>query len=246
MLRRAPSLTDQVKNHIKDMIIRGEFADGRVPPEMELAEALGVSRTTVRDALSRLEMEGAISRRQGAGTFVNDPVLQIRSRLDEIWSYEAMLQAHGFTPSTRVLESRIYVVGDSQLDPAIAETLALDEGEQVLFISKLFHEDSVPVILAHNYLPLRLTTEPYTPADLDRPIYDFLEQFSRHRLAYYLSEIIPVNADATMAAILQINSGAPLLSFDETGYNNDSEPILKAYSFFRDDLLRFRLLRRRV
>ncbi len=246
MLRRAPSLTDQVKNHIKDMIIRGEFADGRVPPEMELAEALGVSRTTVRDALSRLEMEGAISRRQGAGTFVNDPVLQIRSRLDEIWSYEAMLQAHGFTPSTRVLESRVYVVGDPRLDPTIAGTLALDEGEQVLFISKLFHEDSVPVILAHNYLPLRLTTELYTPADLDRPIYDFLEQLSRHRLAYYLSEIIPVNADATMAAVLQINSGAPLLSFDETGYNNDSEPILKAYSYFRDDLLRFRLLRRRV
>lgn len=70
----------------------------------------------------------------------------------------------------------------------------------MLFISKLFHEDSVPVILAHNYLPLRLTTEPYTPADLDRPVYDFLEQFSRHRLAYYLSEIILVNADATMAA----------------------------------------------
>ena len=157
-----------------------------------------------------------------------------------------MLQAHGFTPSTRVLESRVYVAGDPQLDPAIAGTLALDEGEQVLFISKLFHEDSVPVILAHNYLPLRLTTEPYTPADLDRPVYDFLEQFSRHRLAYYLSEIIPVNADATMAAVLQINSGAPLLSFDETGYNNDSEPILKAYSYFRDDLLRFRLLRRRV
>ena len=159
MLRRAPSLTDQVKNHLKDMIIRGEFADGRVPPEMELAEALGVSRTTIRDALSRLEMEGAISRRQGAGTFVNDPVLQIRSRLDEIWSYEAMLQAHGFTPSTHVLESRVYTVGDPQLDPAIAETLSLADGEQVLFISKLFQEDNVPVILAYNYLPLRLTTE---------------------------------------------------------------------------------------
>ncbi len=72
MLRRAPSLTDQVKNHIKEMIVQGDFADGRIPPEMELAEALGVSRTTVRDALSRLEMEGTISRRQGAGTFVNE------------------------------------------------------------------------------------------------------------------------------------------------------------------------------
>ena len=42
MRRRAPALTDQVKTHIRDMIVQGEFADGRVPPERDLAEALGV------------------------------------------------------------------------------------------------------------------------------------------------------------------------------------------------------------
>ncbi len=246
MLKRAPSLTDQVKNHIKDLIIQGEFADGRIPPEMELADALGVSRTTVRDALSRLEMEGTISRKQGAGTFVNDPVLQIHSRLEEIWSYEAMLQAHGFTPSTMVLESRIYDVGGPDLPPSIAADLSLAEGERVLFINKLFKEDKVPAILAHNYLPLRLLSEPYKPGDLALPVYEFLERFSRSRLAYYLSEIIPLIAGGDMATALKIETGVPLLSFDETGYNDDNEPILKAYSFFRDDLLRFRLLRRRV
>ncbi|HMT20126.1 MAG TPA: GntR family transcriptional regulator [Promineifilum sp.] len=246
MLRRAPSLTDQVKTHIKDMIIQGEFADGRVPPEMELAEALGVSRTTIRDALSRLEMEGAISRKQGAGTFVNNPVLQIRSRLEEIWSYEAMLQTHGFTPSTRLLASRRIEVGDPDLASGIVEDLMLAPGEHVLFTSKLFQEDDVPVILANNYLPLRLVTEPYEPADLERPIYDFLETFGRRRLAYYLSEIIPINVDEVLGETLQIAPGTPLIAFDETGYNDENEPILKAYSFFRDDLLRFRLLRRRV
>lgn len=246
MLKRAPSLTDQVKAHIKDLIIQGEFADGRVPPEMELAEALGVSRTTVRDALSRLEMEGTISRRQGAGTFVNNPVLQIRSRLEEIWSYEAMLQAHGFTPSTHVLESRVYETGHPSLLPGVAEGLGLADGEPVLFINKLFQENNVPVIMAHNYIPLQLAPEPYAPEDLVLPVYDFLERFGRQRLAYYLSEIIPTTADQTMAEVLQIEAGTPLLSFDETGYNEENEPILKAYSYFRDDLLRFRLLRRRV
>ena len=125
MLRRAPSLTDQVKIHIKEMIVQGEFTDGRIPPEMELAEVLGVSRTTVRDALSRLEMEGSISRRQGAGTFVNDPVLQIRSRLDEIWGYAAMLEAHGFTPSTRIIETRQVEAAASPYDVHTAEDLQL-------------------------------------------------------------------------------------------------------------------------
>jgi GntR family transcriptional regulator len=246
MLRRTPSLTEQVKSHIKDLIIQGGFPDGRIPPEIELAEALGVSRTTVRDALSRLEMEGAVSRRQGAGTFVNDPVLQIRSRLEEIWSYEAMLQAHGFTPSTRVLESQVVEVGDPGVSQAIIADLALSPGEQLLVVRKLFLEDDAPVILAHNYLPLRLTPEPYAPEDLGLPVYEFLERFGRQRLAYYLSEIIPLAAAAEVATTLQIRPGAPLISFDETGYNDDNEPILKAFSYFRDDLLRFRLLRRRV
>jgi len=104
MIKRNPSLTDQVKAHIKQQILDNAYEDDRVPAEMDLANDLGVSRTTVRDALSRLENEGVIYRKQGAGTFVNRPGLRIRSRLDEIWSYEAMLQAHGYEPSTQVLE----------------------------------------------------------------------------------------------------------------------------------------------
>ncbi len=246
MLRRAPSLTDQVKTHIKDLIVQGQFADGRVPAEMELAELLGVSRTTVREALSRLEMEGTISRRQGSGTYVNDPVLQIRSRLEEIWSYEAMLQAHGFAPSTHVLEARIMSAGSGELPDNITNELLLETGEKVLFTSKLFLENDVPVILAHNYLPLRLLTDPYEDEDLERPIYEFLETFGRRRLAYYLSEIIPMAVDSAVADILHIAPGATLIAFDEIGYDDENEPILKAVSFFRDDLLRFRILRRRV
>lgn len=241
MLRRAPSLTDQVKAHIKDLIVQGQFSDGRIPPEIELAEALGVSRTTIRDALSRLEMEGTISRKQGAGTFVNNPVLQIHSRLEEIWSYEAMLQAHGFTPSTSLLESAILPAS-----PSLADELGIPAGEETLYTRKLFLENEEPVILAENYVPTRLITETYQPEDLSRPVYDFLEMFSRQRLAYYLSEIIPQTAGDDLSGLLRVHPGSPLLTFSEIGYNDDNEPIIKAFSYFRDDLLRFRLLRRKA
>jgi GntR family transcriptional regulator len=246
MLRRAPSLTDQVKTHIKEMIVQGDFAGGRIPPEMELAEALGVSRTTVRDALSRLEMEGAISRKQGAGTFVNNPVLQIRSRLDEIWGYAAMLEAHGFTPSTQIIEA-VQVRADATLyDSTTTEDLQLAPDESLLLVTKLFLEDELPVILTRNSIPQRLLTEPYQRDDLGRPLYEFLEQFTRQRLAYYVTDIVPVAADEEIADLLKVKPGTPLVSFDEIGYNDNNEPIVKAHSYFRDDLLRLRLLRRRV
>jgi GntR family transcriptional regulator len=246
MLRRAPSLTDQVKTHLKDMIVQGDFPGGRIPAEMELAEALGVSRTTIRDALSRLEMEGTISRRQGAGTFVNNPVLQIHSRLEEIWGYAAMLEAHGFTPSTRLIETLHVAAGDSPYDAATAVDLQLAPGEPLLLVTKLFLENDAPVILTRNSIPERFIVEPYTPDDLARPLYEFLDQFSRRRLAYYVTDIVPLAADAATAELLKIDSGTPLVSFDETGYDDANEPIVKAHSYFRDDLLRLRLLRRRV
>lgn len=246
MLKRAPSLTDQVKTHIREMIVRGDFADGRVPPEIELAEALGVSRTTVRDALSRLEMEGAISRRQGAGTFVNNPVLQIRSRLEEIWGYERMLADHGFMPSARVISADHVPADASPFDKCTASDLQLAPDEPLLLVAKLFLENDVPVILTRNSIPDRLLTELYSDEDLSRPLYEFLEQFTRQRLAYYVTDIVPLVADEEIAGLLKLEPGTALVSFDEIGYNDNNEPIVKAHSYFRDDLLRLRLLRRRV
>lgn len=246
MLKRAPSLTEQVKSYIKDRIVNGEFPDGRIPPELELAEALGVSRTTIRDALSRLEMEGTVLRKQGAGTFVNTPMLQIRTRLDEIWSYEAMLEAHGFRPSTEVLESAELPPGSDEVSDAVRADLDLAAGESVLRVTKLFREDGVPVILTRNYLPRRHLPDDLRAAELRRAVYELLDHFGAIPLGYYLSEIVPVVAEGEVAAALEVPPSTPLISFDETGYSADHAPIVKSYSYFRDDLLRLRLMRRRV
>lgn len=239
MLRRSPSLTEQVKSHIKERILNEEFPDGRIPSEMELANELGVSRTTVRDALSRLENEGAIYRKQGAGTFVNRPGLQIKSRLEEIWSYAAVLQAHGYTPSTHVLGVR-----RETADTETAAALHLDAGEEVTSVQKLFLEDGQPVILTQNHIPSRLVKRPFAAETFNQPIYHFLAEYCQQRLSYYFSEIVPVIADTRLADLLHVQPQSALISFDEVGYNDANEPVLKARSYFRDDLLRFRLIRR--
>ena len=242
MIKRAPSLTEQVKAVIKERILNDQFADGRIPAELELAEALGVSRTTVRDALSRLEMEGVVVRKQGSGTFVNKPMLQIHTRLDEIWSYEAILRAHGFTPSTAVLESRVVDSGAPGMDVTLGESFS---GE-LLLIRKLFLEDNRPVILTYNYLPLQIINRPYPEDDVALPVYEFLDLFGSSRLSYYLTEIVPQIASPDVAESLAIAPGTPLIAFDETGYDESNQPILKALSYFRDDLLRLRIMRRRT
>ena len=241
MITRNSSLTDQVKAHLKEQIVNDGFEGGRIPPEAELAAELGVSRTTVRDALSRLEQEGTISRRQGAGTFVNEPVLQIKSRLEEIWSYEQVLADHGYTPSVQVLR-----VETGPASEETAESLGLDVGDEVLLIEKLFLEDDRPVVLTVNRIPMEIVTDAEYEQDSAIPVYEFLEEHCGRTLNYYLSEIVPVSVDSEQAERLDVDPDTLAVAFDEVGFDLDNEPVVRATSYFRDDLLRFRLIRRRT
>ena len=241
MIDRSPSLTDQVKAHLKERIVEGHFQDGRIPSETELATELGVSRTTIRDALPRLEQEGAIYRKQGAGTFVNEPGLQIKSRLEEIWAYEDVLEDHGYTPSVRVGE-----IKTERADDQLAVELKIDSGEPVVVIEKLFLENDLPVVLTTNRIPERLVSVRIRAVDGKKPLYELLEDHCERVLSYYLSEIVPVALGNRQAGQLDVARRTPSISFVGIGYDQDNEPVVNATSFFRDDLLRLRLIRRKV
>ncbi|GAA1048873.1 FadR/GntR family transcriptional regulator [Arthrobacter russicus] len=65
------ALTDEAMNKIKDMILAGELSAGdRLPPEKELSEKLGLSRSSLREAVKALEIVRVLDVRRGDGTYV--------------------------------------------------------------------------------------------------------------------------------------------------------------------------------
>ncbi len=69
-----PSRVDAVHERLRSLILTGAYPPGsRLPNERELAEALGVNRGSVREALKRLELVELIEVRHGQGSFVRDP-----------------------------------------------------------------------------------------------------------------------------------------------------------------------------
>ena len=88
-----------VKRHLLDFIATLE-AGAPVPTERELAERMQTSRTTVRQALSELVVEGRLVRRQGSGTYVAEPKITWPLYLA---SFTEQVKASGFTPSAEVL-----------------------------------------------------------------------------------------------------------------------------------------------
>ncbi len=240
MLKRSPSLTEQVKTFLKQRILNAEFEAGRMPSETDLATELNVSRNTVRDALSRLEMEGFIIRKQGAGTFIAETSQLVKSRLEEVVPYETLIREHGYTPAIHLLRAE-----EEPADVATVAQLRLPPGAAVLSVHKLFQADDKPVIFTQTYLSPTLIKRPYTFDDLRLPIFEFLPTFCQQELAYYVSEITPLMAPAWLVDRLDLPQPVTaLLSLEELIYNPNHEPVAKAISYFRDDLLRLRLVRR--
>lgn len=85
----------QIANAIMAGITRGDFvAGGLLPPERELAKQLGVSRSSVREALIALEMTGWVDIRTGTGVFVAQPLPQAGvTQESEACSLQDLLQA---------------------------------------------------------------------------------------------------------------------------------------------------------
>lgn len=68
---RVKRASDQIFEQLRDLIFRGELKPGeQLVPERELAQAFGVSRPTVREAINKLVTMGLVEHRQGQGTFV--------------------------------------------------------------------------------------------------------------------------------------------------------------------------------
>lgn len=81
--RRSRNLTKNVVSALSERIRGGEFHVGeKLPTESELMESFGVSRTVIREAISKLQAAGLVETRHGIGTFLLDPQNEKNLRIE--------------------------------------------------------------------------------------------------------------------------------------------------------------------
>lgn len=78
-------MPDRVTAALLNLIRSGDYpAKSRLPTEMEMSKRFGVSRTVIREAVSRLKSEGLVESRQGSGVFVREISLDAPFRIDPV------------------------------------------------------------------------------------------------------------------------------------------------------------------
>src|SRR5215470_10850264 len=125
------TLTDQTVLAIQEAIKQGKFPPGsQLPPEMELLQIMGISRTTLREALRILEEQRFIRKRRGLGTFVMERA--ILKDMSENFGITEMISQAGYKPGTR--DFKIHL---EQASKTLAEKLGIQDDSNVVVIERV-------------------------------------------------------------------------------------------------------------
>lgn len=225
--RRGPlaqRLTEAMAQSIRD----GSLPPNRaLPSERELADRLGVSRSTLRACLKDLAEQGLVETRHGSGTVVVGVIPKALSRLS---GFTEDARARGLVPTSDILSLQ---TGAAGLETALRTGIPL--GSQVLTLVRLRRADGEPLSHEIVTVPIWAVGEDF---DGTGSLYDRMEAHGT-RPRRMLQTLEAVAAPAEIAAHLGIDPGAPVLRIAQVGYAADGRAVEDAISWYRGDRYRY-------
>ncbi|EHB58356.1 transcriptional regulator, GntR family with UTRA sensor domain [Mycolicibacterium rhodesiae JS60] len=221
---------------LEKLIVSGRLSPGdKLPSEVEIAGALGVSRMTLRQALAAIEAKGLIRRSRGrfGGNFVETPRLEF----DHIG-------LPGFTEQLRRLDlaagARVIRALTRQPTANIRHALQLKSGAPVHEIIRIRSANNTPVLLEETYLPAARFPRLLT-ADLTGSVYTLMAEDFGTPVFSADEHIEATAASESSAELLEVAVGDPLLVVTRTAYDRNGVPVEFSHDFFRSDRTRIRV-----
>lgn len=216
-----------VKRHLLDFIGSLE-AGAAVPTERELAERMQTSRTTVRQALGELVVEGRLVRRQGSGTYVAEPKITWPLYLA---SFTEQVRASGFEPSAEVLATQRITAGSGE----VAQQLHLAARDTVHRIERLRLADNWPIAVETSWLPAERFPNLTRLIRSHGSLHALLAE--RYGIGIRAGDETIETAPATPreAGPLRVDVGTPMLVVSRQNFDSERVPVEFGRTWFRGD-----------
>lgn len=215
----------KLKNDLMKDIENGIYIPGDVlPSERDLAFSCGLSRMTVRAALSDLVAAGVLYREQGRGTFVSARKMQQRN----ITSFSETVRQMGFSPSTKVLEFTSVVPPKD-----IAEKL-MTGGLEVHRALRIRLADETPVAVEEVFIPFHICPG-LKEEDLQSSLYTLIETFG-HKIGSADCCVSALHPTSRQQAYLNITRNTPVLKIDSLNYSVSGVTLYYERAVYRADM----------
>jgi GntR family transcriptional regulator len=232
-------LSFKIREELASRISSGRIAAGsKLPPEPELAEEMGVSRATLREALRSLEEDGFLSRTRGAGTYATHRP-RLRNNLDVNFGVTEAIRAAGMKPGTA--QSAIHAAAAT---PDQAAALDIEAGDPVVVLERVRTADGRRVVFSRDVISTALlSAAEVSSMSMDGSLYEVLDMLGRP-VANGVVSLSPEVADAELAKLLGVGKGELLLFLRQVDYGVDGEPLLLSEEHHLSDAFEFDVVRR--
>ncbi len=217
----------QVEELLRKLISQPEYQNGSfLPKEVELANRLGVSRNTIRQATNKLEYEGLLTRKKGVGTRVTQQ--QLSTSLQDWQSFTREMSTRGIHTNNLLLS-----LGNAKADEKLARFFNIPEGTPVCKLSKLKGVDGEPIVYFESYFHPRIVLTEND--DLNRPLYELLSEKFNIAVVRSSEHISALVAGGSIAKKLQVQPKSPILFRERFVYDPGDRPIEYNIGYYRSD-----------
>lgn len=225
----------RIHDLLRSRLLAGEFGLDRLPDDGQLMREYRVGRSAIRAALSALQRDGLIERKQGTGTFARS--LKARHRL---------VNANGFQASISPAASRVstlLLAAEEQRAPAeVARELGLEPGARCLAVDCLTSIDGEPAVVLTSYLGHEGARDRVTDV-LASGIWsgDWYDALGAAGLRPRRREVTveAVALGELVAPLLDVAVGTPAIRFQRHLWLGETEIPEYGFSYNRGDLITF-------
>ncbi|GKX30559.1 GntR family transcriptional regulator [Vallitalea longa] len=220
----------QFKNILIEMMKDEVLKPGdMIPTEFELCDIYGISRTTIRQALTELVNEGKFYRVKGRGTFVAQTKIE-HDFTQKAESFNSEMLRNGYTPSTKVLDFKVVTA-----TPEVASALNLAPNTDVIYLKRLRFVNNEPLKISQTYLPYSFCKHILDNNMNEESLYSILSSNINTKVYKVVKEMEAVVPTKEDCELLEINKTTAIQLFHAKGYNKFETPVEYTVSRFRGD-----------
>jgi GntR family transcriptional regulator len=221
----------QVRETIRREVKEGSLIDktGRLMTEAELGRHFGVSRITIRNAISPLVDEGMFDRTRGRGTFLRSN--QPENWVGKLMGFSETIRDAGYHAGAKVLQQGMTNRHDTSVQVQLGE-------RAVWQLKRVRLADDTPIAIEHAFYPPDIGLE-LEKRDLTSIImYSVFENELGYAIREAKQTIGASLADTTNGKLLGVKAGSALLSIERLTIDKEDRPLELLRAFYLPEYFR--------
>ena len=220
----------QIADWIREKVSTNDWkVNYQLSSENDLSLELGVSRGTIRRAISDLIDEGILIQIQGKGTFVADRKKTFPFG-QELVSFSESMVRNGLEFETKVLELKSIIPNE-----LLKERFNLEENQKLIFLKRIRYVDNEPVILIENYINPKYCSGIEKVNFEVAALFDSIEELSGRKITYGERKFNACGLDEKNAELFDLPIGTPILHLDQVTYLDNESPVESSDIWLKSD-----------